>query len=103
MSFAGITSKKVDNHAAALPAKIEIRQRVLEALGDVSVFDAFAGTGQLHAAVWHKARAYVGCDVRYSARGCSACGSFVALHGINSSRPSNLRKVPFCITRPRRL
>jgi hypothetical protein len=65
MSFAGIKSKKVDNHAAAMPAKIKIRENVRDALGEVRVFDAFAGTGKLHDAVWSKAALYVGCDLRW--------------------------------------
>lgn len=56
---------KVDNHEASLPDKIEIRSRVLEAVGG-RVFDAYAGTGVMHAAVWRRAPGgYVGCDKRY--------------------------------------
>jgi hypothetical protein len=66
MSFSSAAaSPKVDNHPGATRAKIEIRRRVLEAIADASVFDAFAGTGQMHAAVWKDARAYVGCDTRW--------------------------------------
>jgi hypothetical protein len=55
---------KVDNAGAALPAKVQIRQHVLAAIGadNARVFDAFAGEGQLYRRVWHQAAGYVGCD-----------------------------------------
>jgi len=56
---------QVDNHAASLPDKIEIRSKVLEAVGG-RVLDCFAGEGTMHAAVWSRAPGgYEGCDVRY--------------------------------------
>jgi hypothetical protein len=55
--------KKVDNHDASLPDKIEIRERVLEVVGG-RVFDAFAGGGTMYAAVWRRAEGYEGCDER---------------------------------------
>jgi hypothetical protein len=56
---------KTDNNPAALSAKVEIRQRVLDAVGaeQAAVFDAFAGEGQLHKRVWRHAKSYVGCDM----------------------------------------
>lgn len=54
---------KVYNHAAAMPAKVEIRRKVLDAVGAKSrVFDAFAGKGEMFKAVWQFAGGYVGCD-----------------------------------------
>ncbi len=47
-------SSKTDNHAKALPDKIEIRRRILAEIG-APVFDAFAGSGQMHRHVWHGA------------------------------------------------
>jgi hypothetical protein len=57
---------KVDNRDEARSAKIEIRQRVLAAIGiDARVYDAYAGEGHMHDAVWREARSYTGCDVRW--------------------------------------
>lgn len=55
---------KTNNHPKTFRAKVEIRERVLESLGasNAAVFDAFAGEGQMHRAVWRRAAAYVGCD-----------------------------------------
>ena len=48
-----------------MKAKIAIRQNVLNAIGrDVSVFDAFAGSGAMYSAVWRDARSYTGCDLK---------------------------------------
>lgn len=62
----GVT-KKVDNHDASYPDKVELRERVLEAIGPaaVHVFDAYAGSGQMHAAVWRRAASYVGVDQKF--------------------------------------
>jgi hypothetical protein len=58
--------EKIDNNPRAMTAKIDIRRRVLEAMPDrVRVFDAFAGDGHMHAAVWANAFGYVGCDLKY--------------------------------------
>lgn len=55
---------KVNNHPAAAQAKALIRSNVLGLMtGEVSVFDAFAGDGQMFNAVWHRADRYVGCDL----------------------------------------
>lgn len=60
------TSIAVDNASTAKAAKIEIRRLVMEAIdGDVSVFDAFAGSGEFYRTVWKGADFYVGCDKRY--------------------------------------
>ena len=55
---------KKDNSKAAEAAKIRIRECVLAAIGaqTASVFDAFAGEGQMFKAVWCQAARYVGCD-----------------------------------------
>jgi len=55
---------KRDNSKAAGTAKIKIRENVMAAIGAeaASVFDAFAGEGEMYRAVWHQAKAYVGCD-----------------------------------------
>lgn len=58
-------TKKTDNHPAARAAKIEIRRHLLQAISPARVFDAFAGAGQLHDAVWHGAAEYVGCDEKW--------------------------------------
>lgn len=56
--------KKQDSTPQALRAKIEVRQRVLDAIGadQAHVFDAYAGSGGMHAAVWNRAASCVGCD-----------------------------------------
>lgn len=55
---------KVNNHPAAAQAKALIRSNVADEMGvDLSVFDAFAGDGQMFNAVWHRAKHYVGCDL----------------------------------------
>ena len=58
---------KSDNTAEAERAKITIRRNVLAEVGaeHASVFDAFAGEGRMHAAVWHEAARYIGCDTRF--------------------------------------
>ena len=58
---------KSDNTAEAEWAKITIRRNVLAEVGaeHASVFDAFAGEGRMHAAVWCEAARYVGCDTRF--------------------------------------
>ena len=51
---------------AAFQAQVEVRRRVLEALGQAGVgsrvFDAYAGRGDMWRAVWREAEGYVGCD-----------------------------------------
>jgi len=61
------TNRKTNNHALALPAKVSIRANVLAAIGaaDASVFDAFAGEGQLYNRVWSAAGGYTGCDTTW--------------------------------------
>lgn len=57
--------KQVDNHPGSMKDKIELRRRVLEAVGG-RVFDCFAGEGTMYAAVWARAPGgYEGCDLRY--------------------------------------
>ena len=55
---------KVDNHARAMPNKVELRKRVLAEV-PAPVFDAFAGSGQMFRRVWRDAPGYVGCDLRW--------------------------------------
>lgn len=56
---------KVDNHDASLADKVDIRNRVLKAVGG-RVFDAYAGAGVMWGAVWSKAPGGCeGCDLRY--------------------------------------
>ena len=58
---------KQDSSAAAARAKAAIRRLVLDAIGRerAHVFDAFAGSGQMHDAVWHAAASCTGCDLRF--------------------------------------
>lgn len=59
------TSKQQHNSPSALAAKIAIRRNVLATVGDkTNVFDAFAGTGEMYAAVWKDAGGYTGCDLK---------------------------------------
>lgn len=57
------TTKK-HNSAAGWGAKVEIRENVLRFVvaREARVFDAFAGAGELHKAVWRLAAHYEGCD-----------------------------------------
>jgi hypothetical protein len=58
--------KPVDNHSAGYAGKVSVRKHVLEAMdGKAAVFDAFAGSGSMHKAVWAKAASYTGCDERF--------------------------------------
>ncbi|MGH6967547.1 MAG: hypothetical protein ACREEN_00380 [Stellaceae bacterium] len=57
---------KTNNHAAAMAAKVKLRELVLEAVGPSAVvFDAFAGDGAMWRAVWRKAHGYLGCDLEW--------------------------------------
>lgn len=57
---------QVDNHPARAGGKVALRRLALAAIGAdaARVFDAFAGSGTMHRAVWHEAASYTGCDVR---------------------------------------
>lgn len=59
--------KPVDNHSAGYTGKVSVRNHVLETIGadKAHVFDAFAGAGSMHKAVWSKAASYVGCDEKF--------------------------------------
>ncbi len=61
-------STKTDNNPQAFRAKVDIRKRVLDAVGAerAQVFDAFAGSGEMHGAVWRFASGYTGCDVKWA-------------------------------------
>jgi hypothetical protein len=81
------SSRKTNNHAAARPAKAEIRQNVLDAVGadTAAVFDAFAGEGVLYREVWSKAGSYLGCDLTWyrDARLCYVADSRRVMRAID--------------------
>ena len=58
MAFGISNSPKVDNNPQACTAKVDIRLRLLAAVGadQAHVFDAFAGAGELYAGVWRVIR-----------------------------------------------
>lgn len=60
-------ARKTDNAPGRVKAKIELRGEVLAWIGpdQAQVFDAFSGDGGMHAAVWHAAAGYVGCDEKW--------------------------------------
>jgi len=63
-------SPKTDNNPQAFAAKVDIRKRVLATVGDkASVFDGFAGAGEMYSAVWKDAKAYTGCDLKWARDG----------------------------------
>jgi hypothetical protein len=67
-------SPKTDNNPQAFKAKVDIRRRVLAAVGAANgaaahVFDAFAGSGQMYSAVWKDAGGYLGCDLKWARDG----------------------------------
>ncbi len=64
-------SAKTDNNPQAHAAKVTIRQSVLKAIGAerAHVFDAFAGGGEMHSAVWKGAASYTGCDMKWQRDG----------------------------------
>ncbi|MGI4876633.1 MAG: hypothetical protein ACRYG4_04035 [Janthinobacterium lividum] len=55
-----------DNHPSRAHAKVALRRDLLAAIGadEARVFDAFAGSGGMHRAVWREAADYTGCDLR---------------------------------------
>ena len=59
--------RKTDSTPAARAAKVTIRDNVLRSIGAAraQVFDAFAGAGEMHDAVWAGAASYVGCDLQF--------------------------------------
>lgn len=65
-------SPKTDNNPQAFAAKVDIRRRVFNEVasqGDVMVFDAFAGSGEMYSAVWKDAKLYSGCDLKRQSDG----------------------------------
>jgi hypothetical protein len=59
------TGKKTDNGRGAFSAKIGIRRNVMAALEQPAhVFDAFAGMGEIHGAIWKDAASYCGCELK---------------------------------------
>jgi len=71
MAITSELSADRDNSPTAFAAKVSIRQRVLDAVGadKANVFDAFAGGGEMHAAVWKSAASYIGCDQKWQRDG----------------------------------
>lgn len=71
--FAGVDGVKLENRRDALPTKIRLREGLWNAMVEgadparhpIRVFDAYAGKGELHNAVWSKADLYVGCDTAF--------------------------------------
>lgn len=63
----GRRDRKTDSAPAARAAKVSIRANVLDLVGSAKahVFDAFAGAGEMHDAVWAGAASYVGCDLQF--------------------------------------
>jgi hypothetical protein len=53
----------VDNHPRSAGDKARLRELVLAEV-KASMFDAFAGWGEIFRRVWHNAPGYVGCDLR---------------------------------------
>jgi hypothetical protein len=56
---------QVHNGSLGMAAKAELRRRVLEHVQPASVFDGFAGRGEMYWAAWHDAPAYIGCDLTW--------------------------------------
>jgi hypothetical protein len=66
VGFEGAGKTKTDNNPRAFTAKVDIRRRVMQAIGDEThIFDCFAGAGEMHAAIWSKATSYTGCDIQF--------------------------------------
>lgn len=53
-----------DNHPRSQGDKARLRELVLAEV-KAPVFDAFAGSGEMFRRIWHQARGYVGCDLRW--------------------------------------
>lgn len=66
-SFETLTGAKKHNAPGAVVAKVTLRRHLLSAIGPdrAHVFDAYAGPGAMHAAVWREAASYVGCDTEW--------------------------------------
>lgn len=58
---------KTNNAESAHRLKIELRRLALEAIGpdNAVVLDAYAGSGEMHKGIWHRASRYVGCDTEF--------------------------------------
>ena len=59
------SGKKTDNHRQSAAAKIDMRRKLLSAMPNPRVFDAFAGAGKMHREVWQPAETYTGCDMKW--------------------------------------
>lgn len=59
--------QKCDNHPASRANKVALREAVFKWIAPEKciVFDAFAGQGEMHRLVWHRAAKYVGCDLKW--------------------------------------
>lgn len=59
----------MDNHKQAERAKVDLREHLLEGVrasgAGAHVFEAYAGSGVMHRAVWSRADTAVGCDLRW--------------------------------------
>jgi len=64
MGWASSGASKRNNAAESLPAKVAMRQRVLAAIPNPSVLDAFAGSGMMWRRVWRAADC-VGIDLKW--------------------------------------
>lgn len=53
------------NNPRAVKAKIELRRNVLTQIQPASVFDGFAGRGEMYRGAWHEAAEYCGCDLTW--------------------------------------
>jgi len=93
ISAAVLGLPKTDNAPTATKSKIHLRQLVLDRIGRerAAVFDAFAGEGHMHKAVWHQAARYLGCDQRFfpDARTCFVADNLRVLRAIDL-RPWNI-------------
>lgn len=60
---AQIDGKKTNNHPRALAGKIELRRKLLAAIPEPRVLDAFRGSGVIAGKVYHSVASYTPCDM----------------------------------------
>ncbi len=81
---------KKNNNESALPWKIELRKKLITAMGpdNCNVFDAFAGSGEMFKGVWHQAKSYAGCDLQFyrDEREMFCCDNKRVLRAVNLNR-----------------
>lgn len=84
------TSKRTNNHPAATEAKATIRRNVLGVIGapKASVFDAYAGNGEMFNKVWKDAGSYTGCDKDFyrDERECFVADNILVMRCIDLSQ-----------------